>query len=150
MLLWSGFSLRRLPSYLWLFWLIDSDGGDRPGDSRLCQDFLGHKLSGAGSPCSGGDDDGGSRGPHLPAVRDRYGLGGSGFHGVVVVQDASGQIVRAAVSDRDMVNALGINIPVVFMFVFGIGTWLAGIAGVQLTHSDGLPGLGGSGGHATR
>ena len=43
-----------------------------------------------------------------------------------------GKIVRAAVSDRDMVNALGINVPVVFMFVFGIGTWLAGVAGVAI------------------
>ena len=43
-----------------------------------------------------------------------------------------GKIVRAAVSDRDMVNALGINIPVVFMAVFGIGTWLAGISGVAI------------------
>ena len=41
-----------------------------------------------------------------------------------------GKIVRAAVSDREMVNALGINIPLVFMLVFGIGTWMAGIAGV--------------------
>jgi len=43
-----------------------------------------------------------------------------------------GKIVRAAVSDADMVNALGINIPLVFMFVFGIGTWLAGVAGVAI------------------
>jgi branched-chain amino acid transport system permease protein len=43
-----------------------------------------------------------------------------------------GKIVRAAVSDADMVNALGINIPLVFMTVFGIGTWLAGIAGVAI------------------
>ena len=43
-----------------------------------------------------------------------------------------GKIVRAAVSDRDMVNALGINIPVVYMAVFGIGTWLAGISGVAI------------------
>jgi branched-chain amino acid transport system permease protein len=43
-----------------------------------------------------------------------------------------GKIVRAAVSDRDMVNALGINIPVVFMLVFGAGCWLAGIAGVVI------------------
>ncbi len=41
-----------------------------------------------------------------------------------------GMIVRAAVSDPEMVNALGINIPVVFMFVFGVGTWLAGVGGV--------------------
>lgn len=43
-----------------------------------------------------------------------------------------GKIVRAAVSDRDMVNALGINIPLVFMIVFGVGTWMAGVAGVVI------------------
>lgn len=43
-----------------------------------------------------------------------------------------GKIVRAAVSDRDMVNALGINIPLVFMIVFGVGTWMAGVAGVAI------------------
>jgi len=43
-----------------------------------------------------------------------------------------GKIVRAAVSDRDMVNALGININLVFMFVFGVGTWMAGLAGVVI------------------
>jgi len=43
-----------------------------------------------------------------------------------------GKIVRAAVSDRDMVNALGININLVFMFVFGVGTWMAGLAGIAI------------------
>jgi len=43
-----------------------------------------------------------------------------------------GKIVRAAVSDAGMVNALGINIPVVFMLVFGIGIWMAGVAGVAI------------------
>ncbi len=43
-----------------------------------------------------------------------------------------GKIVRAAVSDSDMVAALGINTPLVFMLVFGIGTWLAGVAGVAI------------------
>jgi branched-chain amino acid transport system permease protein len=43
-----------------------------------------------------------------------------------------GKIVRAAVSDSDMVAALGINTPLVFMLVFGIGTWLAGVAGVVI------------------
>lgn len=43
-----------------------------------------------------------------------------------------GKIVRAAVSDRDMVNALGINVPVVFLLVFAIGTWMAGVAGVVI------------------
>ncbi|MBW1857836.1 MAG: branched-chain amino acid ABC transporter permease [Deltaproteobacteria bacterium] len=44
-----------------------------------------------------------------------------------------GMIVRGAVSDADMVNALGINVPVVFMLVFGFGTWLAGVAGVAIS-----------------
>jgi branched-chain amino acid transport system permease protein len=43
-----------------------------------------------------------------------------------------GKIVRAAVSDADMVNALGINIPLVFTFVFAVGIWLAGVAGVAI------------------
>ncbi len=43
-----------------------------------------------------------------------------------------GMVVRAAVSDAGMVNALGINVPVLFMFVFGMGTWLAGVAGVAI------------------
>jgi branched-chain amino acid transport system permease protein len=43
-----------------------------------------------------------------------------------------GKIVRAAVSDGDMVNALGINIPLVFTSVFGVGIWMAGVAGVVI------------------
>jgi branched-chain amino acid transport system permease protein len=43
-----------------------------------------------------------------------------------------GMIVRAAVSDADMVNALGVNVPLVFMLVFGVGTWMAGVAGVAI------------------
>jgi len=41
-----------------------------------------------------------------------------------------GMIVRAAVADADMVSALGVNVPLVFLLVFGLGTWLAGLAGV--------------------
>ena len=54
------------------------------------------------------------------------------FMAIVLYKTRLGKIVRAAVSDSDMVNALGINMPVVFMLVFGIGTWLAGIAGVVI------------------
>jgi branched-chain amino acid transport system permease protein len=43
-----------------------------------------------------------------------------------------GMIVRAAVSDDEMVDALGINVPLIFMFVFGLGTWMAGLAGVVI------------------
>lgn len=51
---------------------------------------------------------------------------------VILYKTRLGMVVRAAVSDADMVNALGINVPLVFMAVFGIGTWMAGIAGVAI------------------
>ena len=41
-----------------------------------------------------------------------------------------GVIVRAAVRQPEMTGALGHSVPVVFMGVFGIGAWLAGLAGV--------------------
>ncbi|QAA95240.1 branched-chain amino acid ABC transporter permease [Pollutimonas thiosulfatoxidans] len=40
-----------------------------------------------------------------------------------------GIIVRAAVRRPDMVAALGHNVPAVFMSVFGLGAWMAGLAG---------------------
>ena len=49
---------------------------------------------------------------------------------LVLFKTRLGTIVRAAVSDPDMVSALGVNTKVVFMVVFGLGTWMAGIAGV--------------------
>ena len=55
------------------------------------------------------------------------------FLSVILYRTRLGMVVRAAVSDADMVNALGVNVPVVFMLVFGIGTWLAGVAGVIIT-----------------
>ena len=51
---------------------------------------------------------------------------------VLLYRTRLGMVVRAAVSDADMVNALGVNVPVLFMFVFGAGTWLAGVAGVVI------------------
>ncbi len=41
-----------------------------------------------------------------------------------------GIIIRAAVSDSDMVEALGNNVPLVFLLVFGGGAALAALAGV--------------------
>src|SRR5260221_6437976 len=41
-----------------------------------------------------------------------------------------GLVVRAALTRPDMVEALGHNVPRVFMLVFGGGTALAGLAGV--------------------
>lgn len=53
-----------------------------------------------------------------------------GIMALILFKTRLGKIVRAAVSDADMVSALGINTPLVFMLVFGIGTWMAGVAGV--------------------
>ena len=55
-----------------------------------------------------------------------------GFLAFILYKTRLGMVVRAAVSDADMVNALGINVPRLFMFVFGVGTWLAGVAGVAI------------------
>jgi len=52
------------------------------------------------------------------------------FLAYILMKTRLGITVRAAVSDRDMVSALGTNTPFVFMLVMGIGTWLAGLAGV--------------------
>ncbi len=41
-----------------------------------------------------------------------------------------GIIVRASVNDDEMVNSLGINVPLVFMGVFAVGTAFSGFAGV--------------------
>ena len=51
---------------------------------------------------------------------------------VILYKTRLGMVVRAAVSDAGMVDALGINVPLVFMFVFGVGTWMAGVAGVAI------------------
>ncbi len=40
-----------------------------------------------------------------------------------------GIVIRAAIRLPKMVEALGHNVPVVFLLVFGIGAWLAGMAG---------------------
>ncbi|MBW2092089.1 MAG: branched-chain amino acid ABC transporter permease, partial [Deltaproteobacteria bacterium] len=55
------------------------------------------------------------------------------FMALILFKTRLGMLVRAAVSDADMVNALGVNVPFLFMLVFGIGTWLAGLAGVIIT-----------------
>jgi branched-chain amino acid transport system permease protein len=41
-----------------------------------------------------------------------------------------GMVIRAGVDDRQMVSALGINLPIVFAFTFFLGSVLAGAAGV--------------------
>ncbi|MCY3596055.1 MAG: branched-chain amino acid ABC transporter permease, partial [Rhodospirillales bacterium] len=44
-----------------------------------------------------------------------------------------GMLVRAGASNRTMAGALGVNIPVLFTLVFGIGAVLAGLAGLIIT-----------------
>ena len=49
---------------------------------------------------------------------------------MILFKTRAGIIVTAAVSNVEMVNALGINVPLVFMGLFGVGIALAGMAGV--------------------
>ncbi len=49
-----------------------------------------------------------------------------------------GAIVRAGIENREMVSVLGINIHKVFLLTFGLGAWLAGIAGGLSTPITGL------------
>jgi branched-chain amino acid transport system permease protein len=49
-----------------------------------------------------------------------------------------GAIIRAGIEDRDMVNALGINIHRVFTVTFAAGAGLAGLAGALIAPIQGL------------
>jgi branched-chain amino acid transport system permease protein len=49
---------------------------------------------------------------------------------LVIYRTRVGIIVRAAVNDSQMVDALGINVQFVFMSVFAVGAALSGFAGV--------------------
>jgi branched-chain amino acid transport system permease protein len=49
---------------------------------------------------------------------------------LILYRTRAGIIVRAAVVNRDMVDALGFNVPLIFLLLFGIGAGLAGLAGV--------------------
>ena len=50
---------------------------------------------------------------------------------LVVMRTRVGMLVRAGASNREMVGALGINIKLLYTFVFGIGAALAGLAGLM-------------------
>ncbi|MBW2142600.1 MAG: branched-chain amino acid ABC transporter permease [Deltaproteobacteria bacterium] len=52
--------------------------------------------------------------------------------GLVITMNKTriGILIRASVLDSEMVNLLGINVPMLFLFVFGAGAALAGLAGV--------------------
>jgi branched-chain amino acid transport system permease protein len=49
----------------------------------------------------------------------------------VVMRTRIGMLVRAGASNREMVGALGINIKLLYTFVFGVGAALAGLAGMM-------------------
>ncbi len=49
----------------------------------------------------------------------------------VVMRTRIGMLIRAGASNREMVGALGINIKLLYTFVFGIGAALAGLAGMM-------------------
>lgn len=51
------------------------------------------------------------------------------FLAYILMKTRLGITVRAAVSDRDMVSALGTNTQYLFMLIMGIGSWLAGLGG---------------------
>lgn len=50
--------------------------------------------------------------------------------GFLLLKTRMGITVRSAVDDGEMVNALGVNTPRLFMFVFALGAALSGLAGV--------------------
>jgi len=50
---------------------------------------------------------------------------------LVIMRTRVGMLIRAGASNREMVGALGVNIRVLFTFVFGVGAALAGLAGLM-------------------
>lgn len=49
---------------------------------------------------------------------------------VILQKTRLGIVIRASVNDNEMVDALGVNVPLVFMGVFAFGAALSGFAGV--------------------
>jgi branched-chain amino acid transport system permease protein len=50
---------------------------------------------------------------------------------VIIMRTRIGMLIRAGASNREMVGALGINIKLLYTFVFGLGAALAGLAGLM-------------------
>ena len=50
---------------------------------------------------------------------------------IVIMRTRVGMLIRAGASNREMIGALGINIKLLYTFVFGIGAALAGLAGMM-------------------
>jgi len=50
---------------------------------------------------------------------------------LLVMRTRVGMLIRAGASNREMVGALGVNIKLLYTFVFGLGAALAGFAGLM-------------------
>jgi branched-chain amino acid transport system permease protein len=50
---------------------------------------------------------------------------------LIIMRTRIGMLIRAGASNREMVGALGINIKLLYTFVFGLGAALAGLAGLM-------------------
>src|SRR5207244_10935242 len=73
------------------------------------------------------------------------GLAGAALLYVVVTRTRLGMLIRAGVSNRTMVAALGVNIRLLYTVVFGFGAALAGLAGLMAgPHYRGHPRTGDS------
>lgn len=57
---------------------------------------------------------------------------------ILLKRSRLGMIIRAGVQDREMVEALGINVRRVFTLVFALGVRLAALGGVLVSPSTGL------------
>ena len=53
-----------------------------------------------------------------------------------------GKIIRAMTYNREMANALGTNVPLVYTVVFMLGSWLAGLGGTLVVPTaSAMPGM---------
>ncbi|MHC1744795.1 MAG: branched-chain amino acid ABC transporter permease [Syntrophobacteraceae bacterium] len=73
----------------------------------------------------------GMRYPAYRLVIIGVGLGVGGFLYALIHHTRLGMLIRAGASNREMVNALGVNIRILYTVVFGLGAALAGLAGMM-------------------
>lgn len=50
---------------------------------------------------------------------------------LLITRTRLGMLIRAGATHRDMVRALGVNVPILYTIVFGLGALLAGLAGIM-------------------
>ncbi|MCH2396427.1 branched-chain amino acid ABC transporter permease [Oceanibaculum sp.] len=58
------------------------------------------------------------------------GIAAALFLYLLITRTRIGMLIRAGATNREMVNALGVNVDRLYMLVFGLGAALAGLAGV--------------------